>query len=164
MSSLATAKAGDIVLLQGCYHNPTGADFSGDQWKNIADLCNQRGLIPFVDFAYQGLGHGIKGDVHGLDILLERIPEALVSLSCTKNFGLYRERAGALFVLASNHLQADIAATNLFSLTRANYSMRPDHGASIVKVILQNSSVRRVWRKSSKLCANASPPYETPLP
>lgn len=84
MSSLATAKAGDIVLLQGCCHNPTGADFSGDQWKNIADLCNQRGLIPFVDFAYQGLGHGIKGDVHGLDILLERIPEALVSVSCSK--------------------------------------------------------------------------------
>ena len=146
ISSLARAKAGDVVLLQGCCHNPTGADFSSDQWKSIADVCNQMGLIPLVDFAYQGLGHSIEADVQGLDILLKRIPEAFVTVSCSKNFGLYRERTGALFVLASNHAQADISRTNLFSIARANYSMPPDHGASIVKLILQNSKERTAWR------------------
>lgn len=146
MSSLALANAGDVILLQGCCHNPTGADFTADEWGAIGDLCNQLGLIPLVDLAYQGLGQSIEADNIGLDILLKRIPEAFVTVSCSKNFGLYRERTGALFVLASNHTQAEISRTNLFSIARTNYSMPPDHGASIVKMILQNPKERTVWR------------------
>jgi len=146
ITSLASASAGDIVLLQGCCDNPTGADFSLKEWKAIADLCNQLELIPLVDFAYQGLGEGLEEDVAGLDILLSRIPEAMITVSCSKNFGLYRERTGALFVLATNHTQANIARTNLFSIARANYSMPPDHGAAIVRMILQNPEERTVWQ------------------
>lgn len=146
MASLAGAKAGDVVLLQGCCDNPTGADLSADEWKTIADLCAQRGLTPLLDIAYQGLGQSLQADVSGAAILLQRVPEAFITVSCSKNFGLYRERTGALFVLASNPLEADISRANVFSIARTNYSMPPDHGGAVVKVILQNADLRAIWQ------------------
>lgn len=145
--SLALACTGDIILLQGCCHNPTGADFSVDEWEAIGDLCNKRGLIPLVDFAYQGLGQSLEADVLVLETLLKYVPEAFVTVSCSKNFGLYRERTGALFILAANQVQAEISRTNLFALARTNYSMPPDHGASIVRMILQNPELKTVWQQ-----------------
>ena len=117
MSSLSAANRGDIILLQGCCDNPTGADFSLDEWKSLAELSNQIGLIPLIDLAYQGLGRGLEQDVAGLTTILGQIPEALVTISCSKNFGLYRERTGALFVLASNH--TPVSYTHLTLPTKA---------------------------------------------
>lgn len=145
VSSLSAANHGDIILLQGCCDNPTGADFSLNQWKTLASLCNQFGLIPLVDLAYQGLGQGLTQDVAGLSTILDQIPEALITVSCSKNFGLYRERTGALFVLASDNAQSKIVRSNLFSLARAGYSMPPDHGAVVVRLILRNPETKEIW-------------------
>lgn len=145
MTALSRASRGDAVLLQGCCHNPTGRDFSIAQWQSISELCNQTGLIPFIDIAYQGLGSGLKEDIQGVNLILDNIPEAIITVSCSKNFGLYRERTGAIFVLASNRTDTDVAKSNLFSVVRANYSMPPDHGAAIVRTILSDQVLKQVW-------------------
>ena len=145
-SALSEAKPGDIVLLQGCCHNPSGADLSPADWQGIADICNQKGLTPFIDIAYQGLGDGLIEDLAGMNIIMEQVPEALVSVSCSKNFGLYRERTGALYVMAPNIKKADVSLTNLFELARTSYSMPPDHGAAIVRTILKDEALKQVWK------------------
>jgi len=144
-SNLETAGAGDIILLQGCCHNPTGADLSLEDWKWITGLCNDKGVVPLIDIAYQGLGRGLTEDMAGVRHLTRSVPEALVSVSCSKNFGLYRERTGALYVFGANPQKADLARSNLFSLARTSYSMPPDHGAAVVISILQNAEFRKVW-------------------
>lgn len=145
LETLSKARAGDLVLLQASCHNPTGYDFKLDEWKALSDVCNQVGLIPFIDNAYQGFGRSLDQDVEGLNLLLGRVPEAFVTITCSKNFGLYRERTGALFVLSSNHIQADIVKSNLFSISRANYSMPPDHGAAVVSTILKDPGLKKTW-------------------
>lgn len=143
--ALAKARSGDIILLQGCCHNPTGVDLPLEDWREIAKICQDKGLIPFIDIAYQGLGDGLEHDLLGLNIIMEAVPEALVAVSCSKNFGLYRERTGALFVMAPNIKKAEISLTNLFELARTSYSMPPDHGAAIVKTILGDPALRSLW-------------------
>ena len=145
MAALNKARSGDIVLLQGCCHNPTGADLSLSNWKDIAEVCTTRGLTPFIDIAYQGLGKGLTEDLQGLNIIMEAVPEALVAVSCSKNFGLYRERTGALYVMAPTIKKAEISLTNLFDLARTSYSMPPDHGAAIVKTILRSPELKALW-------------------
>jgi aromatic-amino-acid transaminase len=146
MDALSRAEAGDVVLLQGCCHNPTGADLTLEQWNTVADVVVSRGLVPFVDLAYQGLGRGLAEDALGPRLLLERVPEALVAVSASKNFGLYRERTGALFVLGRSAAQAQVAFTNMLSLARANYSMPPDHGAAVVRTILEAPALTEDWQ------------------
>jgi aromatic-amino-acid transaminase len=145
MAALEHAPAGDVVLLHGCCHNPTGTDLDASQWDAIARLCTQRGLLPFIDLAYQGLGDGMAGDGEGPAILARHCPEAIVAYSCDKNFGLYRERVGAVFVLAASGREAALAQRNLLTLARANWSMPPDHGAAIVRLILEREDLSALW-------------------
>jgi aromatic-amino-acid transaminase len=146
MGVLQTAEMGDVLLLQACCHNPTGADLSIDQWRAVADLVARRGLTPLVDLAYQGLGSGLEEDAAGMRLVLEAAPDALLAYSCDKNFGLYRERVGALFALSQSPTQLDLAASNIKALARANWSMPPDHGAAVVRVILESEQLTEDWK------------------
>ena len=146
MEALRGARAGDLVLLHGSCHNPTGADLDLDQWRAIADLVAQRGLIPFVDLAYQGLGNGLEADAAGTRLVVEAAEQALVAQSCDKNFGIYRERTGSLFVKGSSSRTAAVAFGNLLSLARTMWSMPPDHGAAAVRIVLADPELRADWR------------------
>ncbi|MBL8265838.1 aromatic amino acid transaminase [Steroidobacter sp.] len=146
LERLNTLPAGDVVLLHGCCHNPTGADLSLAQWRQIADVLLQRRLIPYVDLAYQGLGEGITEDSEGTRLIAATVPEALIAVSCSKNFGLYRERVGLLMVLAGNETQAVASASHLRKIARGIYSMPPDHGAAIVARILSDAKLSNDWR------------------
>ncbi|MGE0742806.1 MAG: aromatic amino acid transaminase [Hyphomonadaceae bacterium] len=145
LTSFAFAERGDAIILQACCHNPLGADFSPSEWRALADALNARGLIPFIDLAYQGFGDGIDEDVAGARALLERVPEAVVAVSEAKSFGIYRERVGALYVKTAEKARA-AAMSNLAAIARANYSMPPDHGAAIVREVLSNDALRASWR------------------
>ena len=147
MSTLASANAGDVLLLQGCGHNPSGMDLEAQEWKQVADLCVEKGIIPFLDLAYHGLVEGLEEDLKSISQVMEVVPEALVAVSCSKNFGLYRERTGALYAMAPNIKKAEISLTNLFALARVSYSMPPDHGAAIVKTILKDEGLRQEWEQ-----------------
>lgn len=144
--ALREAAPGDVVLLHGCCHNPTGADFSVDQWETLAQLMAERHLLPFIDLAYQGLGDGLGADAAGVGIVARHCPEVMVAYSCDKNFGLYRERVGALFVLAATVDAATVVQSNLLSLARTNWSMPPDHGAAVVRLILESDELTALWR------------------
>lgn len=144
--ALGEARPGDVALLHACCHNPTGADFDLGQWTAIAELLRDRGVFPLIDFAYQGLGDGLDEDAAGLRRVLDIVGEGLVAYSCDKNFGLYRERVGALYALSQSPARAKIVQSNLLSLTRANWSMPPDHGAAIVRVILEDAALTADWR------------------
>jgi aromatic-amino-acid transaminase len=146
MQALSTADAGDVVLLHGCCHNPVGADLDLGQWAAVARLLAERGALPLIDLAYQGLGLGLDEDAAGMRLVLEAVDEALVAYSCDKNFGLYRERTGALFALSGNAADARTTQSNLLALARANWSMPPDHGAAIVRTILEDEALTADWR------------------
>jgi aspartate/tyrosine/aromatic aminotransferase len=146
MAALGEARAGDVLLLHGCCHNPTGADLDMDQWRAVADLVSTRGLIPYVDLAYQGLGKGLDADAEGTRLVVEAADQALVAQSCDKNFGVYRDRVGSLFVKMSSAERADIALGNLLTLARTMWSMPPDHGAAVVRTILDDAALRADWR------------------
>jgi aromatic-amino-acid transaminase len=146
VEALSKAKKGDIVLLQGCCQNPSGIDFTIDQWKFIANLLAVQQLVPFIDLAYQGFGSGLEQDVWATRLILEAVDEALIAYSFSKNFGLYRERVGALFVVARNTHDALKSHSNLSKLARVNWSMPPDHGAAIVRTILENPSLTESWQ------------------
>jgi aspartate aminotransferase len=137
--------SGEAVLLHGCCHNPCGADLSHEQWHVLAELCARRGLIPFVDFAYQGLAEGLEADAFGVRIMAEHVPELIVVSSCSKNFGLYRERVGSVSVMSPHAEQSAIVAMNLANIARGIYSMPPDHGAAIVGRILNDAELKAAW-------------------
>ena len=143
---LSAAHAGEVVLLQAACHNPTGADLSLDQWRTLAQIVAARGLIPLIDVAYQGLGDGLDADVAGARLVLEAASDALVAVSCSKSFGLYRERTGALFALTANAKAQATTQSNLLAIARANYSMPPDHGAAIVGALLADPELTADWR------------------
>ncbi len=145
LSAMNAAQAGDVVLLHGCCHNPTGIDYDLDQWAEIARVVAQRGLFPLIDLAYQGLGAGFEADAAGLRKVIAAVPEAMLAYSCDKNFGLYRERVGALYAISKTDAQADILYSHLLSNARANWSMPPDHGAATVRVILTDDALRAQW-------------------
>ncbi|NOT39863.1 MAG: aspartate/tyrosine/aromatic aminotransferase [Alphaproteobacteria bacterium] len=145
MGALTKAAPGDVVLLQACCHNPTGADYTMDQWRAIAETLAARGLVPFFDFAYQGLGDGLDADAAGMRLVLDHVDEALVGYASDKNFGVYRERVGALYVVAGNARAANAAYTQALALARANWSMPSDHGAAAVRLVLQSPELRRDW-------------------
>lgn len=145
MDDLSRAKAGDVVMLHGCCHNPTGANLTLDQWDAVTDLVTRRGLIPFVDIAYQGFGDGLEADAAGMRRLISRVPEALVAASCSKNFGIYRERTGLLMAIAPSAEQLKITQGAMASLNRLNFSFPPDHGARVVTMILTDDTLRADW-------------------
>jgi len=154
MDALKQARRGDVILLHGCCHNPTGADLDADQWRAVADLVAERGLIPFVDLAYQGLGNGLEADAAGTRLVVAAAEQALVAQSCDKNFGIYRERTGALFVKAANAATAEVAYGNLVGLARTMWSMPPDHGAAVARIVLEDPDLRADWETEvMEMCA-----------
>ncbi len=147
LDHVAALPAGSVVLLHGCCHNPTGADLDAAQWLALAGVIERRGLLPFVDLAYQGLGDDIESDVAGLRILAARLPELLLAVSCSKNFGLYRERTGALIALAANAASAAAIGSQLQRVARRMYSMPPDHGAAVAARVLCDPGLRTLWEQ-----------------
>lgn len=144
-NTLQSVPAGDMVLLHACCHNPSGADLSKDQWNELADLFAERHLIPFIDMAYQGFGDGLQEDAYGIRLMSSRLPEVIVAVSYSKNFGLYRERAGSLSIVFADEKQADAGLSQLLSVTRALYSMPPSHGAALIDIILHSDELTKIW-------------------
>lgn len=147
MADLRTAGKDDVVLLHGCCHNPTGADIDFDAWQAITQLSQKNGFTPFVDIAYQGFGDGLEEDAKGLRYMADNVEEMLITTSCSKNFGLYRERTGAAIVVANTKQEADNAKGKLMTLARSTYTMPPDHGAALVKTILGSDALTQVWKQ-----------------
>jgi len=145
MDALKKVRSGDIVLLHGCCHNPTGANLNRAQWSDIADLLVERGLFPFVDLAYQGFGDGLEEDAYGVRLLASRVPEMAVAVSCSKNFSVYRDRVGAALIIGRSAEEADIALGQLGGVARSLYSMPPDHAAAAVRIVLEDEALRRDW-------------------
>ncbi|WBO20773.1 amino acid aminotransferase [Sphingomonas abietis] len=146
MDALRAAAPGDAVLLHGCCHNPMGIDPDPAQWRAIADVVAERDLLPLVDLAYQGLGDGWDEDAAGARLVLGRSRYGLLAYSCDKNFGLYRERVGALWATAPNAAAGAVVQSNLLALARANWSMPPDHGAATVRIILEDPELAALWQ------------------
>lgn len=144
MADLAAAGAGDIVLLHGCCHNPTGANLTLPEWEEVAGLLEKTGAVPMIDIAYQGFGDGLDADAAGVRLIANRLPEVLIAASCSKNFGIYRERTGALIAL-SDPARQEVTQGTLAYLNRQNYSFPPDHGARLVTMILADPALRAEW-------------------
>ncbi len=145
MEALARIPAGDVLLLHGCCHNPTGADLTRDQWEEVARAVEERGILPLVDFAYQGFGRGLEEDATGLHTLVAHCPEVLIASSFSKNFGLYNERVGALTLVAASAEAAETARGYVKQAIRTNYSNPPAHGAKIVHTVLTDPELRSQW-------------------
>ena len=145
LATLERLPAGSVVLLQASCHNPTGADLDEAQWRTLAALLARKGLMPLIDLAYQGLGDGLDRDAFAVRLLAEQLPELLVAISCSKNFGLYRERVGAVMALAPTAAAATVVMGHLQSLARRMYSMPPDHGAAIVATIAATPALKTEW-------------------
>lgn len=143
--TLRQVPKGDLVLLHGCCHNPSGADLSPEQWDEVRDIALQQGFTVFIDLAYQGMGAGLEEDVYGVRLMAESLPELIIVSSCSKNFGLYRERTGALTLICDSDAACSSASTLLAAAARANYSMPPDHGAAIVQLIMSSDDLRQSW-------------------
>lgn len=145
MAALKEAAGGDVVLLHGCCHNPTGANLDAGQWAALGDLLAKKGLLPFIDIAYQGFGDGLDADAEGLRIVAGKVPEMVVAASCSKNFAVYRDRVGAAMVLSADPAQADIVQSQMLAAARTLYSMPPDHGAAAVRIVLEDPALRADW-------------------
>ena len=147
LETLEQAGKNDLVLLHGCCHNPSGADLTKEQWQHVAELAERKGFIPFIDIAYQGYGEGLEADAYGVRLLAERLPELIIAGSCSKNFGLYRERVGSLSIVADNSREANSSFSQMTNVIRGIYSMPPSHGAAIVSAIMQNKNLTALWHQ-----------------
>jgi aromatic-amino-acid transaminase len=145
MADLGQVAAGDAVLLHGCCHNPTGANLTQTQWHEVIALLKARGAVPFVDIAYQGFGDGLDADAWATRAVAGAFDECIIAASCSKNFGIYRERTGLLMAVGRDAAQAKVVQGNLAFLNRQNYSFPPDHGARIVTTILTDPALRAEW-------------------
>ncbi|MGF1841787.1 MULTISPECIES: amino acid aminotransferase [Vibrio] len=146
LDDLSNAGVNDVVLLHGCCHNPTGADIDFSAWQAITELSQKNGFTPFVDIAYQGFGDGLEEDAKGLRYMADNVEEMLITTSCSKNFGLYRERTGAAIVVGKSNHDVANAKGKLLTLARSTYTMPPDHGAALVKTILQDQQLTGIWK------------------
>ena len=145
LADIESAKPGDVVLLHGCCHNPSGVDPTLEQWRVLADLMSERQLMPMIDFAYQGMGAGLDQDAAGIRAVLERVPEMIIAVSSSKNIGLYRERAGAVVFVGGDARAAEAMASQAVSAARRVYSMPPAHGALLAGRVLSSSQLRSSW-------------------
>ncbi len=145
LEDLKAASPGDIVLLHGCCHNPSGVDPNAEQWQALATLMAERALVPMIDFAYQGMGAGLSEDAAGLRCLIDHVPEMIIAVSSSKNIGLYRERAGAVIFLGGDARAAEAMASQAVSAARRVYSMPPAHGALLAGRVLSSPALRRQW-------------------
>jgi len=146
LQALSGAEAGDAVILQGCCHNPTGAVLEPAHWEALATLATQRGLLPIMDLAYQGLGDGLDEDAASTRLMAARVPSLLVAYSCDKNFGVYRERTGALWVIGADAAETARARAHALAVVRTMWSMPPDHGAAVVRLVLEDAALAAEWR------------------
>lgn len=146
-ADLAQVPAGDVVLVHACCHNPSGMDLTFAQWQRFTALAKERGFTPLVDMAYQGFGTGLDEDASGLRYLAEQVEELILCSSCSKNFGLYRERIGAVSIVAADSKVTEVARVNLLSVVRSIYSMPPAHGAIIVANILNSTELTALWHQ-----------------
>ncbi len=145
LADLKTVKPGDVVLLHGCCHNPTGANLTLPEWGQVAEIMLERRAIPFIDIAYQGFGDGLDQDAAAVRLLAARFREMLIAASCSKNFGVYRERTGIVLAIAPDSKTRDITQGNLAHLNRQNFSFPPDHGARLVTMILSDPTLKADW-------------------
>src|SRR6056297_4368914 len=146
MADLDGLRAGDVVLLHGCCHNPTGANLTGPEWQAVIDLVNAKGVVPMIDIAYQGFGDGLDADAAATRMVVSGCPEVLIAASCSKNFGIYRERTGLLMAVAQDRGLHTVTQGNLAYLNRQNYSFPPDHGARLVSLVLTDDALRADWQ------------------
>jgi aspartate aminotransferase len=154
VAALQAIPKGDTVLLHGCCHNPTGADLTPAQWDQVISIVAERELMPFIDVAYQGFGDGLDQDAYGIRSAIERLPEVLIASSCSKNFGLYRERTGAAIVVSESARAANAAKSHIMSAARRCYSMSPYHGGGIVGLILSDDGLYQEWRNELETVRN----------
>ena len=152
MSDLQKISSGDVLLLHGCCHNPTGANLSLENWTELTKFCEKKNILPLIDLAYQGFGDGINDDVKGVQYMASNLPEVCIGISCSKNFGLYRERVGAALMVVSDKKIHKLVEENLKSFNRVTFSFPPDYGASLVEIILggnnsQNNELIHLWEK-----------------
>ena len=145
LAEISKGIPGDVVLLHGCCHNPTGADLNPVQWAEVTDVCRERGLIPLVDIAYQGFGRGLDEDAAGLRGILSQCDEVIIAQSCDKNFSVYRDRVGSLFVKTGSVETTATAMAHVFQRSREMWSMPPDHGAAAAHIILDDPELRARW-------------------
>ncbi|WP_226660971.1 aromatic amino acid transaminase [Microbulbifer aggregans] len=145
VETLKNVGEGDLVLLHACCHNPCGADLTREQWQVLAEMAQKQGFTPFIDMAYQGFGESLDDDAYGLRLMAQSVPEMLVAASCSKNFGLYRERVGLAMAIYSDAAAADRGQSQLLNVVRGNYSMPPNHGGAIVEAILTDAGLRANW-------------------
>ncbi|GAA3530817.1 amino acid aminotransferase [Zobellella aerophila] len=145
LADLSQAKAGDVVLLHGCCHNPTGIDPTAEQWAQLARLSAEKGWLPLFDFAYQGFARGVEEDAQGLRVFAEHNSELLIASSFSKNFGLYNERVGAFTLVATDAAVADTAFSQIKGIIRANYSNPPSHGAAVVAMVAEDEALYQDW-------------------
>ncbi|WP_447928853.1 amino acid aminotransferase [Vreelandella sp. EE27] len=138
---------GDVVVLHACCHNPTGFDLSQAQWQEVLEVLKERNLLPLVDFAYQGFGEGLEEDAYGVRLLAENLDEVMITSSCSKNFGIYCERTGALIMVAKNAEQMENVRSQIAIVARENYSNPPAHGGAIVSEILLDSELKAMWHE-----------------
>lgn len=146
LASLKQIPQGDVVLLHACCHNPTGFDLSAEQWQEVLVILQERELLPLIDFAYQGFGEGLEEDAFAVRLLSEQLPEVMITASCSKNFGLYRERIGAFIAVAKNADEMQKVRSQLALVARSNYSNPPAHGSAIVATVLGSSELNSLWR------------------
>jgi aromatic-amino-acid transaminase len=144
-AAIAEADNGDAFLLHGCCHNPTGIDYTEAHWDEIAGLVALKNILPVLDLAYQGLGAGMEEDAYGVRRVIAAVPEALVAYSCDKNFGLYRDRTGALYVMMADGSQLAAVMSNAHALARANWSQPPDHGAAAARIVMEDEALTAQW-------------------
>lgn len=145
-ASVEQMQAGDVMVLHGCCHNPTGQDLSVDEWRRLGELLVERQVVPLIDLAYMGLGDGLKQDVTGVRAIASVAPTTLIAVSCSKNFGVYRDRVGCAIAVTENRNIAATVTAQMGAVSRMLYSMPPDHGATVVKMILGDDELRAAWQ------------------
>jgi aromatic-amino-acid transaminase len=145
VEALQSAEPGDIALFHGCCHNPTGADLSEEQWREAGRVVSERGLVPLIDIAYQGFGRGLDEDAFGVRLMLESCDEVIVAQSCDKNFSVYRDRVGSLWIKSRSAETSATAMGHVFKIAREMWSMPPDHGAASVRIVLDNPDLHERW-------------------
>ncbi|MCJ8339142.1 MAG: aspartate/tyrosine/aromatic aminotransferase [Pseudomonadales bacterium] len=150
IEALKQIPKGDAVLLHACCHNPSGMDLNPEQWQQVADLSRDVGFTPVLDIAYQGFGQGLEVDAFGLRLMADTVEQMIICSSCSKNFGLYRDRIGACSIIGKSVIAADIIAAVMLNVVRVNYSMPPAHGAALVETILSSQELTNQWHAELK--------------
>jgi aromatic-amino-acid transaminase len=145
IEAFRSGEPGDIALLHGCCHNPTGADLDEDQWREVAKVVVDRGLVPFIDIAYQGFGRGLDEDAFGVRLMLDTCDEVVIAQSCDKNFSVYRDRVGSLWIKSASREASANAMAHVFQIAREMWSMPPDHGAAAVRIVLDDPELKQRW-------------------